>query len=32
MFQRGSAVSGGNGEGYSQGLTVISAEVRYPAH
>jgi hypothetical protein len=32
MFQRGSAVSGGNGEGYTQGLTVISAEVRYPSH
>ena len=32
MFQRGSAVSGGNGEGYSQGLTVVAAEVRYPTH
>jgi len=32
MFQRGSAVAGGNGEGYTQGLTVVSAEVRYPSH
>lgn len=31
LFQRGSAVSGGNGEGYTQGLTVVAAEVRYPA-
>lgn len=32
LFQRGTAVSGGNGEGYSQGLIVVAAEVRYPTH
>ncbi len=31
-FQRGSAVPGGNGEGYTQSLIVVSAEVRYPTH
>jgi hypothetical protein len=32
MFQRGSAVSGGNGEGYTQGLIIVAAEVRYASH
>ncbi len=31
QFIRGSSVSGGNGEGYSQGLIVVSAEVQYPS-
>jgi hypothetical protein len=32
MFQRGTAVSGGNGEGYSAGLIVVAAEIEYPSH
>ncbi|MEO5624653.1 MAG: hypothetical protein ABIQ70_01435 [Dokdonella sp.] len=31
-FQRGSGVTGGNGEGYTQGLIVVAAEVQYASH